>query len=61
MDPVVNSLDVMKDNRPFKMVDTLQAGLKERGWKSEMVRHRRDDGWKRPDGVCMRIAGGLKG
>lgn len=45
----------------MRMVDTSHAGLKERGWKSEMDKHRRDDGWKRPEGVCIRIDGGAKG
>jgi len=31
------------------------------GWKSEFDRHSRVEVWKRPDGVIMRIAGGLKG
>lgn len=61
MEPVVTSFDVINDSRPTRMVLTLQAGLKERGWKSEMVRQSRVEGAKRPDGVCMRIAGGLKG
>lgn len=43
------------------MVDTSQAGLNDRGWKSEMERQRRLDGWNRPEGVCIRIAGGANG
>lgn len=43
------------------MVETSHAGLKDLGWKSLMLRQRRVDGWKRPEGVCMRIAGGAKG
>jgi hypothetical protein len=59
--PVVISSLVMKDIRPIRMVDTDHAGLKDLGWKSLMLRQRRVDGWKRPLGVCMRIAGGAKG
>ncbi len=43
------------------MVDTSHAGLKDLGWKSEIERQRRVEGWKRPEGVCIRIAGGAKG
>lgn len=60
-EPVVISSEVMKDIRPIRMVETSQAGLKDFGWKSEMERQRRVEGWKRPDGVCIRIAGGAKG
>ena len=60
-DPVVISSDVIKERRPMRMVDTSHAGLKDRGWKSEMDRHNRLDGWNRPEGVCMRIAGGANG
>jgi hypothetical protein len=35
--------------------------LNDFGWKSEIDRHRRVDGWNRPEGVCMRIAGGANG
>ena len=59
--PVVISSLVMKLSRPVRMVLTSHAGLKLLGWKSEMLRHRRVLGWKRPEGVCMRIAGGAKG
>ena len=45
----------------MRIVETSQAGLKDLGWKSEMLRQRRVDGWKRPEGVCMRMAGGAKG
>lgn len=45
----------------MRMVDTSHAGLNDLGWKSEMVRQSLLEGWKRPEGVCMRIAGGLKG
>lgn len=45
----------------MRMVDTSHAGLKDLGWKSLILRHRRVDGWNRPLGVCMRIAGGAKG
>lgn len=61
MDPVVISSLVMNDRRPVRIVETSHAGLKDLGWKSEMERHSRVEGWKRPDGVCMRIAGGAKG
>lgn len=60
-DPVVISSDVIKDKRPIRIVLTSQAGLNDFGWKSEMERHRRVEGWNRPEGVCMRIAGGAKG
>lgn len=60
-EPVVISSLVMKLCRPSKMVLTSQAGLKLLGWKSLMLRQRRVEGWKRPLGVCMRIAGGAKG
>jgi len=43
------------------MVLTSQAGLKLLGWKSEIERQSRVEGWKRPEGVCIRIAGGAKG
>ena len=43
------------------MVETSQAGLNDLGWKSEIVRHNLVDGWKRPEGVCIRIAGGANG
>lgn len=60
-EPAVISSPFMKESRPIRIVDTLQAGLKDFGWKSEMERQRRVDGWKRPDGVCIRIDGGAKG
>lgn len=59
--PVVISSEVIKDMRPIRMVETSQAGLKDLGWKSEMLRQRRVEGWKRPEGVCMRMEGGAKG
>jgi hypothetical protein len=51
----------MNDKRPIKMVETSHAGLKDFGWKSDMERQSLVDGWNRPDGVCMRIAGGANG
>ena len=60
-DPVVISSLVMNDISPINIVLTSQAGLKDLGWKSDMLRQRRVEGWKRPDGVCMRIEGGAKG
>lgn len=60
-EPVVISSDVMKERSPIRIVETSQAGLKDLGWKSEIERHRRVEGWKRPEGVCMRIEGGAKG
>jgi len=51
----------MNDSNPIRIVDTSHAGLKLFGWKSEILRHRRVLVWKRPEGVIMRIAGGLKG
>jgi hypothetical protein len=59
--PVVISSLVINDSRPIRIVDTSHAGLKDFGWKSLMLRQRRVEGWKRPLGVCMRIAGGAKG
>jgi len=59
--PVVISSLVIKERRPIRIVETSQAGLKDLGWKSLMLRQRRVDGWKRPDGVCIRIAGGANG
>jgi hypothetical protein len=59
--PVVISSLVMNDSSPMMIVDTSQAGLNDLGWKSLMLRHSRVDGWKRPLGVCMRMAGGAKG
>jgi hypothetical protein len=59
--PVVISSLVMKDSRPTRMVEMPHAGLNDLGWKSLMLRHRRVDGWKRPLGVCMRMAGGAYG
>lgn len=47
-EPVVISSEVMKDISPMRMVETSQAGLKDLGWKSEMERQRRVEGWKRP-------------
>jgi len=61
MEPVVISSEVMKERRPIRIVETSQAGLKDFGWKSEMERHKRVEVWKRPEGVIMRMAGGLKG
>jgi hypothetical protein len=61
IEPVVISSLVMKLRRPIRMVDTSHAGLKLFGWKSEIERQSRVDGWKRPEGVCMRMAGGAKG
>ena len=60
-EPVVISSLVMKESNPIKIVDTSQAGLKVLGWKSDIERHSRVEGWKRPDGVCIRIAGGANG
>lgn len=59
--PVVISSLVMNDIKPISIVDTDHAGLKDLGWKSLILRQRRVDGWKRPLGVCMRMAGGAKG
>ena len=59
--PVVISAEFMNDINPISIVLTLHAGLKDFGWKSEMLRQRRVEGWKRPLGVCMRIDGGAKG
>lgn len=61
MEPVVISSLVMNDSNPVKIVETSHAGLKLLGWKSEIDRQRRVDGAKRPEGVCMRIAGGANG
>lgn len=60
-EPVVISSLVMKLCRPSRMVLTSQAGLKLLGWKSLMLRHSLVDGWKRPLGVCIRMAGGANG
>jgi hypothetical protein len=60
-EPVVISSLVMNESSPIKMVETSHAGLNDFGWKSEMERHSRVEGWNRPDGVCMRIAGGANG
>ena len=60
-EPVVISSEVMNDSRPMRIVETSHAGLKDLGWKSEMERHSRLEGVKRPEGVCIRIAGGAKG
>jgi hypothetical protein len=35
--------------------------LKDLGWKSEIERQSLVEGWKRPEGVCILIAGGAKG
>jgi len=59
--PAVISSPFMNESKPFKMVETDQAGLKDFGWKSLMLRHSRSEGRKRPLGVCMRIAGGANG
>ena len=59
--PVVISSLVINDMRPIRMVDTSHAGLNDLGWKSLMLRHNRVDGWNRPLGVCIRIAGGANG
>lgn len=48
---MVISSEVMKDIRPMRMVETSQAGLKDLGWKSEIERQRRVEGWKRPVGM----------
>lgn len=45
----------------MRMVETSQAGLKDFGWKSLMLRQSRVEGWNRPLGVCMRMAGGANG
>lgn len=45
----------------MRIVETSQAGLNDLGWKSLMLRQRRVEGWKRPEGVCMRMAGGANG
>lgn len=60
-EPVVISSLVMNERRPTRMVETSHAGLNDFGWKSDIERHSRVDGWKRPDGVCMRMAGGANG
>jgi hypothetical protein len=59
--PAVISSEFINESRPIRIVLTDQAGLKDLGWKSEIERHRRVEVWKRPEGVCMRIAGGAKG
>lgn len=45
----------------MRMVETSHAGLNDFGWKSDIDRHSRVDGWNRPEGVCIRIAGGANG
>ena len=59
--PAVISSLFMNDMRPINIVETDQAGLKLFGWKSEILRHNLVLVWKRPLGVCMRMAGGAKG
>lgn len=60
-DPAVISSEFMNDINPIKIVLTDHAGLKDLGWKSEIDRQRRVEVWKRPLGVCIRMAGGAKG
>lgn len=43
------------------MVETSHAGLNDLGWKSEIDKHNRVFVWNRPEGVSIRIAGGLNG
>ena len=43
-EPVVISSLVMNDNKPMRIVETSQAGLKDLGWKSEIDRQRRVEG-----------------
>jgi hypothetical protein len=57
---VISSL-VMNDSSPIRIVETSHAGLKDFGWKSLMLKQSRVDGWKRPLGVCIRMAGGANG
>lgn len=59
--PVVVSSVTIKLSRPLRMVATDQLGFHELGWKSLMVRHSLVSVWNRPDGVDMRILGGLNG
>jgi hypothetical protein len=59
--PVVVSSVAIKLRRPLSMVATDQLGFHELGWKSLMVRHNLVSVWNLPDGVDMRILGGLKG
>ena len=61
MEPVVISSLVIKLNTPNRIVDTSQAGLKDFGWKSLILRHSRSLHLNLPDGVCILIAGGAKG
>ncbi len=51
----------MKDSRPVRMDATLHMGFHVSGWKSDMERHSRRLVSKRPFGVSIIIAGGLKG
>ena len=61
IEPVVISSLVMKDSTPSRIVLTSHAGLKLLGWKSDMLRQSLSEHLKRPEGVCMRMAGGAKG
>lgn len=59
--PAVISSLFINDMSPIKIVETDQAGLNDFGWKSLMLKHNLVEGWNRPLGVCIRIAGGAKG
>lgn len=51
----------MKETSPTRIVETIHEGFQDFGWKSEKERQSLVFVWKRPLGVIMRIAGGLKG
>lgn len=51
----------MKLNKPFNIVETDQLGFHELGWKSLIVKQSLVSGWNLPEGVVIRMVGGLKG
>lgn len=47
--------------RPIRMVLTDHMGFHDSGWKSDILRHRRVLGLKRPLGVIIMMLGGFRG
>ena len=59
--PKVGAESSINACNPIKIVDTDHIGFHVSGWKSDMDKHKRVLGLKRPEGVNMRIEGGLSG
>ena len=58
-EPEVCSSEFMKETRAVRMVETVHEGCHVSGWKSENEKQIGASGLNRPDGVFIRMDGGL--